>query len=135
LDKFDAPRTIRIVEWDAFSGTAIEEVDQSETVAESAVVHDMILLERLTLPRLCVLAGTRSFAALRSLTFGRARGDRNFGFGSDVRVEGFIAPQGNCTGLEGACTRRLPRLHACVEPERPSASQFGGAGSFRLLAV
>jgi hypothetical protein len=111
LVKFDFPRTILAVGILAFQGTAMEEIDLSETVAISATFSDMIFLERLTLPRHCVLEWLAGLPALRMLTFGRAAIGQDFRLGShvqEVRFEGFLAPKGTASGLENA------RVHAEV---------------------
>ena len=96
----------------ALGGTAIEDVDLSRTVVKSAAFGPMIFLERLTLPRHCVLGGPVGFPALRSLTFGDAPENWHaLAFGlhvRDVRFESFRAPQANTPGLENA------RVHAEV---------------------
>jgi hypothetical protein len=105
LKSFAFPRTIREIGGCSFDGTAIEDADLSETVAESAMFVDMILLERLSLPRCCVLEKVYGVSALRSLTFGRAGVDGFFYFGSsvcEVRFEGFLAPVGDASGLVSA---------------------------------
>jgi hypothetical protein len=103
LGRFDFPRSIRVVQ-DAFCGTAIEEIDLSETAAELADFSDVIFLGRLTLPRRCELMSAFGFPALRFLAFGRAS-EYDFGFGSrlrEVRFESFFTPPGNAADLESA---------------------------------
>jgi hypothetical protein len=112
LGKFVFPRTIREVDPEAFSGTAIAGVDLTETAAESVGFVHMIFLEQLVLHRRCVLKCEFGLPALRSLTFGQPwdGGDHGFGsrfgFGSgirEVRFEGFLGPpEGSVVGLENA---------------------------------
>jgi hypothetical protein len=63
------PPSVRWVER-AFAGTAIRCVDLSETKAERAGFSGMTFLERVILPRRCVLDDAYALPSLRSLTFG-----------------------------------------------------------------
>jgi hypothetical protein len=111
LSTFDFPRTIRRVDACAFLGTAVQEVDLSETVARFAVFSWMVFLERLTLPRRCAPCGLVGVAALRSLTLGRAPDADAVCFGShlrEIRFGSFLAPRQKAAGLASA------RVHAEV---------------------
>jgi hypothetical protein len=104
LSRFDFPRSSREVE-DAFCFTAIEEVDLSDTFAESAGFQNMTLVERLILPRGCVLEYIIGLPALRILTFGGAGDEEHFSIGSqisEVRFESFLAPRKEAAGLKRA---------------------------------
>jgi hypothetical protein len=110
LKKFDFPRTIRETWRRSLSGTAIEEVDMTETVAESVVLDNMIFLQRVVLPRRCKLEDGGGLPALRILALGRSLG-RDICFGSqmrEIRFESFLAPQESAAGLGDA------RVHAEV---------------------
>jgi hypothetical protein len=63
------PPSVRFVE-SAFDGTAIRCVDLSETRAERAEFGGMTFLDRVILPRRCVLDGAYALPSLRSVTFG-----------------------------------------------------------------
>jgi hypothetical protein len=69
LREFRFPSSVRLVD-DAFHRAAITCVDLSETLVERAGFKWMTFLERVILPRRCVLDDARGLPSLRSLTFG-----------------------------------------------------------------
>jgi hypothetical protein len=114
LREFVFPSIVRTVN-DPFGGTSITCLDLSGTRAESVAVRDMKFLERLVLPRRCVLKRVCGLPALRTVTFGARPGyiDVRSDFGGnprEVRFESLAAPAkggplwtGTCAFAEVAC--------------------------------
>jgi hypothetical protein len=90
LREFVFPVTVRKV-GSAFAGTSIVRLDLSETRAESLDAQGMKFLERLVLPRRCVLKSALGLPALRSVTFGVC-GDETRWSPREVRFESLTAP-------------------------------------------
>jgi hypothetical protein len=109
LREFGFPSMTRRVS-SAFAGTSIVCLDLSETRAGWVEFHDVKCLERLALPRGCILFGASGLPALRSLAFGMC-GDGFFGWNPrQVRFESLAAPVnggplmvGKSTFAEVAC--------------------------------
>jgi hypothetical protein len=93
----------------AFGGTSIVCLDLSETSAESVEAQDMKFLERLVLPRCCILTYAFGLPALRSVTFGDGLVSGCWN-PLQVRFESLTAPVngeqlgvGTCAFAEVAC--------------------------------
>jgi hypothetical protein len=98
----------------AFGGTSISCLNLSETRAESVELEDMQFLERLVLPRRCILKSARGLPALRSVTFAEGPGvwDGPFGwYPRQVRFERLVRPTNG--GQLGVGTRACAEV-ACV---------------------
>jgi hypothetical protein len=90
LREFAFPLMIRKVRR-AFGGTSFVRLDLSETQAESVGVQGMKFLERLVLPRRCILEGALGLPALRSVTFGVCSEETRWS-PREVRFESLAAP-------------------------------------------
>jgi hypothetical protein len=101
LREFVFPLTVRKV-GAAFGGTSIVRLDLSETLAESVEVQDMKFLERLVLPRRCILESVFGLPALRSVTFGLC-GEETRWSPREVRFESLAAPAKGGPLAVGAC--------------------------------
>jgi hypothetical protein len=101
LREFVFPLAVRGV-GPAFDGTSIVRLDLSETRAESVEVRGMKFLERLVLPRRCILKSAFGLPSLRIVTFGMCGGD-NCWSPREVRFESLTAPAKGGPLAVGAC--------------------------------